>query len=70
MEWISVKDRLPEIYTEVLIYPYPSEYGLTGEYTGDRWVYHEYETGFGDVTYDTWPTHWAPLLRPPTSGTE
>lgn len=60
MEWISVKDRLPEIWQNVLVfcdgmYDVAEFYGVY--YNGDpNWEY----TGFGKD-----PTHWMPLPDPP-----
>lgn len=70
MEWISVKDRLPERYIEVLVYPRPMDFALTADYGYDSnknlgWRYYEYENGFGVVSHKCNPTHWMPLPPPP-----
>ena len=68
-QWISVIERKPNGYQEVLVFPPPSDYILTAEYSpaGDEWIYHDYEMYSGDVTFKTEPTHWMPLPEPPRS---
>lgn len=67
--WVSVKDRLPPPYTEVLIYPRPTAYCCEGEVdTQGQWDYDEYETGFGNHHIKCNVTHWMPL--PPAPSTE
>lgn len=67
--WVSVDDRLPEPWTEVLVYPRPSDYcceaqmGRAGCET--YWEYSEYEAGFGDVKHRCNVTHWMPLPAAP-----
>lgn len=64
-EWINVKDKLPEINKEVLIY--------RGSYIGvpmsiytylghDEW---EDEYGYWTRADDEGITHWMPLPKPP-----
>ena len=66
--WISVEDRLPKLYTEVLIHPRPTAYCCEGEVdTQGRWSYGEYETGFGHHQIACEVTHWMPLPPPPTT---
>ena len=75
MEWISVKDKLPENDDDVLVYDYRDGIGLgcfekkevTGYFESDGSFF---ETNDGwDVNY-SWarhmgPTHWMPLPKPP-----
>ena len=66
--WISVEDRLPKLYTEVLIHPRPTAYCCEGEVdTQGRWSCGEYETGFGHHQIACEVTHWMPLPPPPTT---
>ena len=72
MEWISVEDRLPEKYTEVYVYPYPTEYVHTAQYgkfksEHECWLYGEYERNFGHCSYECKPTHWMPKEPPKNS---
>lgn len=72
--WISVDDRLPKKYTEVLVYPQPNEYSLCASYgkfkskqIDDGWFYGEYEAGIGHENYACKVTHWIPLPPAPTT---
>lgn len=62
-KWISVKDRLPEPDTKVLVYG-RNEYGvycITCHYSAHRkWLYHNRTTAEGKTI-----THWMPLPEPP-----
>ena len=47
--WISVDERLPEMHTEVMVWPYPTDYQMTAEV--DRsgvWSYNEYVIHYGN----------------------
>lgn len=53
-EWISVKERLPQEMTTVLVY------------RPDRgWAFAQLSNGFWFPTGDTKVTHWMPLPSPP-----
>lgn len=61
VEWVSVKDRLPPEYEDVLVYR-DGSYGIADmfegyceETNGAVWSY----TGIGD------PLYWMPLPKPP-----
>lgn len=68
-EWISVKDRLPELNIEVLCFNGSKRFGAytlaelvtdsLGEMGWHVFGLHEYDAGFGCVT------HWMPLPEPP-----
>lgn len=61
MEWISVKDRLPEIGEKVLAYR-PSMY-----YTVVQTIYYGvegWENGY-DLSGNMVITHWMPIPEPP-----
>lgn len=72
-EWISVKDMLPEVFDEVLVYDTfgdnhisiawrettPRKNGIVDWYWNSQMSYPE------DLTH---VTHWMPLPEPPTKG--
>lgn len=66
-EWISVKDRLPEEDSTVLIYT-DHETVLMGTFTWEK----KFEVGNFSDYYDTWKledvTHWMPLPQAPKEG--
>lgn len=65
-EWISVKDRLPERWTEVLVWPRPTEYCCEAHLAmNEKWEYGEYEHHFGHVHRPCKVTHWMPMPEPP-----
>lgn len=64
--WISVDERLPEPWTDVLISPRPTDYCCEGQVDHKgQWTYAEYEAHFGQVTHKIQPSHWMPLPPPP-----
>lgn len=73
MDWISVKDRLPEPDENVFVYAARWEakgyvVGITRRYrcNSGREVWVEPFPGF-ELTYHI--THWMPLPKPPKEGT-
>ena len=61
MEWISVKDRLPEAYATYLVYG-RSVYGIVfADYYGDG----EWLTSNDLTNITRFVTHWMPLPTPP-----
>ena len=80
--WISVKDRMPEIGEEVLVYAKGKIDGFIGEHViaiCKRFVEHIFSSSPG---YETWSTpwqyfhidyeitHWMPLPEPPKEDTD
>jgi hypothetical protein len=72
--WISVDDRLPPRYEDVIVWPSPTEYVMTASYGLDRtgnlgWTYSEYVTAFGVEHHimSKPPTHWMPFTAPEAS---
>lgn len=71
-QWQPIENP-PDPYTEVIVWPYPTDYCMTAEYgciPGRRgvkgWYHQEYETGCG-VNYDEcFPKFWMPLPQEPT----
>lgn len=64
-KWISVKDQLPEINTDVLICRGQRKGDIISVYTyigHDEW---EDEYGYWSRTDDEGITHWMPLPEPP-----
>ena len=64
-QWINVDEGSPEKYTEVLVWPYPTEYQITAERYADDWRYSEYTNGYGINKCICKVTHWQPLPLPP-----
>jgi hypothetical protein len=68
MEWISVKDKLPdETHEEVLIYPYVGVDNcvITAHLDGDKnWRY--WDISKNNMNLPCAPTHWMPLPPPPS----
>jgi hypothetical protein len=71
MEWISVKDKLPEYPQVVLVTNKDSNLYSTAYFNGTQWIPDPFVIG-----YDSWddftalrlmiePTHWMPLPEPP-----
>ena len=61
MEWISVKDRLPEKHTFNLVYS--DETGIDVIYFGYRGIF---QNDYADEVKGI--THWMPLPEPPKGG--
>ena len=69
MEWISVKDRLPELNTWVLAYDYKKElivcsYTTTNDHLGVLWNMLSSGCGCCDGDFEG-VTHWMPLPPKP-----
>lgn len=73
MNWISVKDQLPERYKEVFIYPRPedcgtqyvAQYGLLKGYEEPVWYYEHYEHHWGWESIKIDVTHWTYIPEDP-----
>lgn len=76
MEWISVKDRLPKDYEDVLIYSYQDGVG-TGYFNSEDVLFYSEDgesfTCGSDGWWDNYPeerkdtiSHWAPLPSSPS----
>lgn len=66
MVWISVKDRLPQIDTPVMLYTgHEYEIGRLEE-DGEFSIWVDYRYG-GEMAADQF-THWMPLPEPPKEG--
>ena len=65
-KWISVEDRLPNKYEEVLVWPNPTDYCNTAQLYGDKWKYVEYSI-WGVEHVGCQVTHWQPLPAAPDS---
>ncbi len=64
-QWVSVADRLPDPFCEVIVYPRPSDYCCEASVdTHGQWNYIEYETGFGANYCECKVTHWKPMGNP------
>ena len=77
MEWISVKDRLPDKDMDVVYLGEVWRYGVkTYDSSGVCHFYKETAGGWFDTTpqdgdhQSTEVTHWMPLPPPPTDGEE
>ena len=67
-EWISVKDRLPEMEANVLMYFAPDKNMAAGfmcDVDEDRTMWCAYTDGGFYTDCDFEPTHWMPLPEPP-----
>jgi len=65
MEWISVKEKLPEDHADCIVYGIPT-CGSCGEYARvvqARFRKERFEFGEYDCGIET--THWMPLPEPP-----
>lgn len=68
-QWISVKDRLPEICQDVLVYCKNTQRVTIGRfahwYDNDGWDIVGTKGRFNDIV-----THWQPMPEPPKEGVE
>src|SRR6516225_11442473 len=67
MNWISVKERIPEIFKKVLVYS-PSELEDAENITVDFCYKNAEQEIVFDYAYKS-PTHWMPLPEPPVKQT-
>lgn len=58
-DWISVKDRLPEPETYVLVHSYGGRYDVLRLLEDSKRGWYPGGLGLG------WTTHWMPLPAPP-----
>lgn len=65
-QWISVEERLPEKFVDVLVHPRPTDYICEAAWLGDAWYWSDYELNFGVITNKCVVTHWMPLPKNPT----
>lgn len=56
--WISVKDKLPEQYEEVLVYS--AKYGVQVDWIADKVANKYLWWNYGELV-----THWQPKPKPP-----
>ena len=65
--WIPCSERLPAPYTEVMVWPYPTDYTMTAQIDSKKtWSYDQYISGYGNETYKTESiTHWMTLPAAP-----
>lgn len=70
--WISVNERLPEPWTDVLVHPRPTDYiceaQLVRAGAGYWFEYFEYERNNGIVKTECNVTYWMPLPPAPEGG--
>lgn len=69
--WVSVNERLPKPWEDVLIYPRPTDYCCEGhvDHKG-QWFYGEYVQHVGHENHRINPTHWSPMPPPPEQGSK
>lgn len=67
-QWISVEERLPEKFVDVLVHPRPTDYICEAAWLGDAWYWSDYELNFGVITNKCVVTHWMPLPPAPEGG--
>jgi hypothetical protein len=65
MEWINVKDNLPDSYGDYLVCGDKYNETIVATWDGDKsWLASLYAAEDSDV-YKVNPTHWMPLPLPP-----
>ena len=62
-EWMPIENP-PEKWTEVMVWPHPTDYCMTAEFDGNGWQYSEQDRdgAFWSVCK---PTHWMPMPAAP-----
>ncbi|MDR2331905.1 MAG: DUF551 domain-containing protein [Burkholderiaceae bacterium] len=64
--WFPVSERLPEPFTDVIVWPRPTDYCCEAQVDKrGEWSYGVYEHYNGHVNYQAHVTHWMPLPQPP-----
>lgn len=66
-EWISVTERLPEMFCAVLVYC-PKNKNIYEVYFNARGEWHFFDTSIAGKMLDDTVTHWMPLPEPPKEG--
>lgn len=66
-EWISVKDRMPKPYADVLVYGTTHTYGREHTFMRQSYYCGDDDGYFFCEDTDTSVSHWMPLPEPPES---
>lgn len=64
--WISVDERLPPPFVDVLVYPRPTDYCCEAHHHKGVWKYGEYETHNGHVVTPCRVKYWQQIAPPAT----
>ena len=62
--WISVDERLPESWLDVMVWPHPTDYHITASIRQGKWTHSEQDS-WGQQDYACTVTHWMPLPDAP-----
>lgn len=66
-EWISVREKLPELFRGVLAYC-PKRQNIYELYLNLRGEWHFFDMTVAGALLDEEVTHWMPLPEPPKEG--